>query len=237
MRSMATLRPTSRCGWRRPPAAIRASWRRPSRAALPANDADRAHRGRRRRLHQFLSARQPRARRELARIHELGAALRPQPGRRRRARAASSSCPPIRPVRCTSATAARPPTARRWPTSWRATGFDVAARVLHQRCRPADGHPRRQHLDPLSGAMWRERCRSRSNGYRGDYVRPLGAAAAGTAQASGCARPRPQRAWRACRRTRPQGDKEMHIDALIARCRELIGAGGLPRRAGPVAAK
>jgi hypothetical protein len=49
---------------------------------------------------------------------------------------------PTRPARCTSATAVVPRTARASPICSRPPASG-AARVLRQRCRPPDGHPRR----------------------------------------------------------------------------------------------
>jgi arginyl-tRNA synthetase len=63
-----------------------------------------------------------------------------------------------------------------------------------------------------------------TNGYRGDYVRPLAqrlrelAGERLRAPAAVVAAELPADG--------PEGDKELHIDALIARCRELIGDGG-----------
>jgi arginyl-tRNA synthetase len=63
-----------------------------------------------------------------------------------------------------------------------------------------------------------------TNGYRGDYVRPL---AQRLRELEG------ERLHVSAARVvaglppdAPEGDKELHIDALIDRCRELIGAGG-----------
>jgi len=63
-----------------------------------------------------------------------------------------------------------------------------------------------------------------SNGYRGDYVRPLAQAL----QAREGARLRASAAsvMTGLPADGPAGDKEIHIDALIARCRELIGEDG-----------
>ena len=125
MRSTATSPATWRCAWRRRPAASRASWPRRSspRCRQPARGA---RRGRRRRLHQLL----PGARGLRARAGgdpRAGRALRRRAtSRRRRARAARVRLRQSRPDRCTSATAARPPTAPRWPTSCAAVGFSVA---------------------------------------------------------------------------------------------------------------
>jgi arginyl-tRNA synthetase len=69
-----------------------------------------------------------------------------------------------------------------------------------------------------------------SNGYRGDYVRPL-------AQALRAGEGERLRAPSAAvlaglPADAPEGDKEVHIDALIARCRELIGEDGFQRALG-----
>ena len=62
------------------------------------------------------------------------------------------------------------------------------------------------------------------NGYRGDYVRPL-AQKLQAAAGRGAAAPRRQ-VLANLPADAPAGDKEAYIDALIARCRELIGADG-----------
>ena len=63
-----------------------------------------------------------------------------------------------------------------------------------------------------------------SNGYRGDYVRPL---AQRLRDLAGERLRAPLATVMAgLPADAPEGDKELHIDALIARCRELIGAGG-----------
>jgi len=62
------------------------------------------------------------------------------------------------------------------------------------------------------------------NGYRGDYVRPL---AQRLQAAAGQTLRRPAASVLAnLPADAPDGDKEAYIDALIARCRELIGAEG-----------
>ena len=75
--------------------------------------------------------------------------------------------------------------------------------------------------------LWGESLPFPSNGYRGDYVRPLARAL----------RDREGERLRAAAAVvmaglpadAPAGDKELHIDALIGRCRELIGEEGLRR--------
>ncbi|HTV78570.1 MAG TPA: arginine--tRNA ligase [Steroidobacteraceae bacterium] len=75
--------------------------------------------------------------------------------------------------------------------------------------------------------LWGESLPFPSNGYRGDYVRPLARAL----------RDREGEQLRAAAAVvmaglpadAPAGDKELHIDALIGRCRELIGEEGLRR--------
>ena len=91
-----------------------------------------------------------------------------------------------------------------------------AARVLHQRCRPADGHPGRQHLAALP-----ERCGEDiafpSNGYRGDYVQDIAAALYAR---RGVALHRPAgEVLGGLPPDAPAGDKEVYIDALIERMR------------------
>ncbi len=65
------------------------------------------------------------------------------------------------------------------------------------------------------------------NGYRGEYVRAL-AARLRTAVAEGLRRSAAQ-VLTGLPADAPAGDKEAYIDALIARCRELIGAPGFGR--------
>jgi arginyl-tRNA synthetase len=63
-----------------------------------------------------------------------------------------------------------------------------------------------------------------TNGYRGDYVRPL---AARLLELQGERFRAPAvKVMADLPADAPEGDKEVHIDALIERCRELIGAGG-----------
>ncbi|MEJ0005031.1 MAG: arginine--tRNA ligase [Steroidobacteraceae bacterium] len=63
-----------------------------------------------------------------------------------------------------------------------------------------------------------------TNGYRGDYVLPL---AQRLLELEGQRLRAPAAAVLAgLPADAPEGDKELHIDALIDRCRELIGAGG-----------
>jgi arginyl-tRNA synthetase len=63
-----------------------------------------------------------------------------------------------------------------------------------------------------------------TNGYRGDYVRPL---AQRLRELEGERLRAPAaRVLAELPADGPEGDKELHIDALIARCRELIGDGG-----------
>jgi arginyl-tRNA synthetase len=63
-----------------------------------------------------------------------------------------------------------------------------------------------------------------ANGYRGDYVLPL---AEQLLQREGQRLRAPAATFLAgLPADAPEGDKELHIDALIARCRELLGAAG-----------
>ena len=96
----------------------------------------RADRGRRPRLRQRL----PRRRLVPARDGRPGraparASARPRPPRRNGSW--SSSSPPTRPGRCTSAAAATPPTATPWCGCWRPSAT-MSARVLRQRWRRPD---------------------------------------------------------------------------------------------------
>ncbi|MGC1457206.1 MAG: arginine--tRNA ligase, partial [Steroidobacteraceae bacterium] len=62
-----------------------------------------------------------------------------------------------------------------------------------------------------------------TNGYRGDYVRPL--ARRLHEQEGATLRAPAAKLMAGLPADAPEGDKELHIDALIARCRELIGDG------------
>ena len=59
------------------------------------------------------------------------------------------------------------------------------------------------------------------NGYRGDYLRPV--AAALQARLGEALRHASIKVFESLPQDAPEGDKEKHIDALIARCRQLIG--------------
>jgi arginyl-tRNA synthetase len=63
-----------------------------------------------------------------------------------------------------------------------------------------------------------------SNGYRGEYVRPL-AQRLRDIEGERLRAPA-DKLLAGLPADAPEGDKELHIDALIERCRELIGAGG-----------
>ena len=66
------------------------------------------------------------------------------------------------------------PTARALANLLGPTGYRGASRVLHQRCRPADGHPRGQRLAALPRGLRRGASVSRER-LRGDYVRAIAA--------------------------------------------------------------
>jgi arginyl-tRNA synthetase len=104
-----------------------------------------------------------------------------------------------------------------------ATGFDVSREYYIN-----DGG---RQMDILGVSTWirylqlcGEELPFPANGYRGDYLRPLAQRLRELegerlrAPAASVVAGLPPDA--------PQGDKELHIDALIARCRELIGEGG-----------
>ena len=107
----------------------------------------------------------------------------------------------------------------------RATGHQRAPRVLHQRCRPADGHPHAQHLAALPASAAAPSLPFPSNGYRGDYVHAIAAQLEQQYGRDACSG-RQHRCWPTCRRMRRPGDKEQYIDALIARMRALLGDAG-----------
>ena len=100
-----------------------------------------------------------------------------------------------------------------------------APRVLHQRRRPADGHPRGQRLAALPRGLRRavavsdERLSRRLHASRSP---PSWCERAGRTPASTGRR----RSSRACRPTRPSGDKDLYIDAVIERAQALLGADG-----------
>ena len=156
----------------------------------------------------------PRARSELARIHELGDSLRRQPARRGRARAGRVRVRQSHRSAARRVTAARPPTARRWRTSspppasasrasttsmmpggrWTsspsAPGCAICSCVA-KRC----PFPRTAIAATTCG-RWRRAARRCA----GERLRAPGRRGAG-GTAAGC----------------PAGDKELYIDALIAR--------------------
>ena len=114
--------------------------------------------------------------------------------------------------------------ARRWPTLLAATGHSVFREYYI--------NDAGRQMDILAVSVWLrylelagETIPFPSNGYRGDYVRPI--AQKLRDQAGDEAAPSGRRsARRALPPDAPEGDKEKHIDALIARARELIGADG-----------
>ena len=223
MRSTANSPPTWRCAWRRRRARTRASSPPPSSRRCRRVRCSRAPRWPAPASSTFTWPRRP------TRASSRASTRARVPTARARSVPASacwwSSCRPTPPVRCTSATAARQPTARRSPTSCAAAGYRGRARVLHQRCRPADGHPRRQRLGALPRGLRARCCRFRRTAtaattcarWRSALQAAAGASAA-TARRQRCSPDLPADA--------PAGDKEAYIDALIARCRELIGADG-----------
>ena len=147
MRSTATSAATSRCAWPRRPAASRASWRGAIVAALPASPLLRTRRSGGRRIHQSVPGAR-RARRGAAAVLEQGArygtsnvgsgttVLRRIRVRQSHRAAARRPRPPGR-LRGDARQPARRHRARR------------AARVLHQRCRPAGRHPHRERVGAL----------------------------------------------------------------------------------------
>ena len=206
---------------------------RGDRRGAAGQSAAGARRGRRRRLHQLSTWPRRAYARELARIHARGRAY----GAELRSAPASAcwwnSSPPIPPARCTSATAARPPTARPWPTCCGAVGYRVHREYyINDAGRQMDILAVSAWVRYLRGAAAR-RCRFPQNGYRGDYVHAARRAAAAPRAARRCG-VRPPRCCADLPADAPAGDKEAYIDALIARAR-ADRRGRLPPGAGTVA--
>ena len=229
MPPMATSPPTSPCAW--------PSWRasQPRELAqaivnaLRAGPGHRARGDRRRGLHQFLPRRAMRRPTWCAACTNRAmpsVAMAPAAA----ARCWWSSCRRIPPARCMWATAGTAPYGASVVEPARSQWLCRAPRVLHQRCRPADGHPRRQRLAALPRGLRREV--------------PLPGQ-----RLQGRLRPRDRRRT-CCRRStqrllRPEGevfgnlppdepeggDKDAYIDAVIARAQRADRRGGLPRSA------
>jgi arginyl-tRNA synthetase len=158
---------------------------------------------------------------ELARIHELGAAYgRSQAGGGERVLVEFVSANPTGPLHVGHGRQAA--YGATLANILAATGFVVAREYYI--------NDAGRQMDILAVSTWLrylELCGEAppfpSNGYRGDYVRPIAQRLFELegprlcAPADKVAADLPADA--------PHGDKELHIDALIARCRELIGAG------------
>jgi arginyl-tRNA synthetase len=159
---------------------------------------------------------------ELARIHELGAAYgRSQAGGGERVLIEFVSANPTGPLHVGHGRQAA--YGATLANIMAATGFNVAREYYIN-----DAGRQMEILGVSTWIRYLELCGETvpfpSNGYRGDYVRPL-------AQALKAREGERLRAAAASVMTglpadAPAGDKELHIDALIARCRELIGEAG-----------
>ncbi len=82
-----------------------------------------------------------------------------------------------------------------------------------------------EHLDALSATVWRGAAVSRRTATAATTCGRSPPSAAGQRRRSAAAARR-ERDGGAAGRCSRAGDKELHIDALIARCRELIGEEG-----------
>ena len=160
------------------------------------------------------------------------AAARSAPGSRR---CRWSSSRPIPPARCTWAMGAAPPIGATVADLLAAAGFTV-----HREYYVNDAG---RQMDILAASVWlrylelaARQFTFPANGYKGDYVWDdrRQAACEQRGRAAGAARGRGVRAT--CRRTSPQGgDKEAHIDALIARAQRAARRRRLPLRASTLA--
>jgi arginyl-tRNA synthetase len=159
---------------------------------------------------------------ELARIHELGDAYgRSRVGAGERVLLEFVSANPTGPLHVGHGRqAAYGATLANLLT---ATGFDVSREYYI--------NDAGRQMDILAVSTWirylqlcGEELPFPTNGYRGEYVRPL---ASRLRELEGERLRAPAaRVMAALPADAPQGDKELHVDALIERCRELIGVGG-----------
>jgi arginyl-tRNA synthetase len=159
---------------------------------------------------------------ELARIHALGAAYgHSNAGAGERVLVEFVSANPTGPLHVGHGRQA----------AYGATLADILAATGHEVAREYYINDAGRQMDILGVSTWiryLELCGETlpfpTNGYRGDYVRPLAQhlrtqeAERLRASASSVLAGLPPDA--------PEGDKELHIDALIGRCRELIGEDG-----------
>lgn len=160
--------------------------------------------------------------RELARIHELGAAYGcSTAGAGERVLVEFVSANPTGPLHVGHGRQA----------AYGATLAAILAATGHDVAREYYINDAGRQMDILAVSTWiryLELCGELlpfpTNGYRGDYVRPL---AQQLREREGDRLRVPAPALLAdLPADGPEGDKELHIDALIARCRELIGAEG-----------
>ena len=160
---------------------------------------------------------------EIGRVLREGRRLRPIADRGRANACRWNSSRPTPPARCTSPTAGTRPSARRIAQFARGGGLSGRARVLHQRCRPANGDSGgrapgcatssaaasdlRFPGQRLSRRVHRRDRRSSCSPREGPACAQCGAR---------CSADLPP--------DEPQGgDKDIYIDALIERARALIG--------------
>ena len=145
-----------------------------------------------------------------------------------RPRCCSSSCRPIPPGRCTSATAARPPTARRWPTCCAPPATTCTASTTSTT--PAG---RWTSSPPACGCVTCERGGERIAVSRQRLSRRLRARdrrAAARARRREAASAPAAEVLTGLPADAPAGDKEKHIDALIERMRAAARRRRLSRR-------
>ena len=152
-----------------------------------------------------------------------GRRLRPQRQRRQPPRAGR-----VRVVQPDRPAARRPRPARRVRRERRepARGQRLcsASRVLHQRCRPADGHPRGQRLAALPRGLRRA---LRLPGQRlPRRVRPRDRRRPAAEGGYAARRPEGELFGNLPPDEPEGGDKDAYIDALIARAKQLIGEAG-----------
>ena len=134
----------------------------------------------------------------------------------------------IPPDRCTSVTAGTPPTARALANLLEAVGFRVAREYYIN-----DAGRQMEILAVSTWLRYLERCGERltfpANGYRGDYIVRDRRRAATRRTAPRCARSAAE-VFADLPPDEPQGgDKDVYIDALIARARALLGEAAFRR--------
>ena len=222
IRSTATSPATSRCASPRPRARIRASWRRPSSRRCRRTSLVAKRRDRRRRLHQFPPGDGCLVRGAAQASHAQGEAYgRSEVGAGRKVMVEFVSANPTGPMHVGHGRGAA--YGATLANLLEATGHDAVPRVLHQRCRPADGHPRGQRLSALSRARAAKPCAFPSNGYA-----PTTSArwreALHAKRGDALQRPAAEVARGAPPDAPAGGDKDKHIDGLIENSRRRCSA-------------